>query len=92
MDRTTGTGLVTFGIVLGVVGAIMRYAVHVSTQGFNVHMAGVILLIVGIVALLVGTLLVLLANRSRSYSSTEEHLQQTPSGQIRTEDRVDHLS
>ena len=35
------------GIFLFVVGAIMRFAVSVQMQGFNVHTVGVILMIVG---------------------------------------------
>jgi uncharacterized membrane protein YidH (DUF202 family) len=37
------------GIFLFAVGAIMRFAVTVQTQGFNVHTIGVILMIVGVV-------------------------------------------
>jgi hypothetical protein len=37
-----GTGLVIFAV-----GAIMRFAVTVTTQGFNIHTIGVILMIVG---------------------------------------------
>jgi hypothetical protein len=35
------------GIFLFAVGAIMRFAVSVQMQGFNVHAVGVILMIVG---------------------------------------------
>jgi hypothetical protein len=48
MTRGVGTGAMTFGTVLAVVGAIMRYAVSVHTDGFSIHTAGVILLVVGI--------------------------------------------
>ena len=48
MDRSRGSGLLVFGVVLGVVGAIMRFAIKVHTSGFNIHTAGVILLIVGL--------------------------------------------
>jgi len=34
------------------VGAIMAWAVHVSTSGFNVHTVGYILLVVGIIGAL----------------------------------------
>jgi hypothetical protein len=37
------------GIFLFAVGAIMRFAVSVQTQGFNVHTIGVILMVVGVV-------------------------------------------
>jgi len=36
------------GIFLFVVGAIMRFAVSVQMQGFNVHTVGVILMIAGV--------------------------------------------
>jgi hypothetical protein len=35
------------------VGAILRFAVHVHTQGFNLHTVGVILMIVGAVGFLI---------------------------------------
>ena len=34
-------------------GAVLRYAVTVSTRGFNLHTIGVILMIVGVVGLVV---------------------------------------
>jgi hypothetical protein len=40
-------------IFLIAVGAILRFAVSVSTHGFNVHTVGVILMIVGIVGLVI---------------------------------------
>jgi hypothetical protein len=39
-------------IVLIAVGAILRFAVSVTTTGFNLHTIGLILIIVGIVSLL----------------------------------------
>lgn len=87
MNKGTGMGLLVFGIVLGIVGAIMRFAVKVHTTGFNIHVAGVILLVVGIGAAVVG--LVLLALSGRSRSTTQESIQQTPTGQVRTEERND---
>jgi hypothetical protein len=87
MNRSSGMGLLVFGIVLGVVGAIIRFAVKVHTTGFNIHTAGVILLIVGILAAVVG--LVLLLGGSRSRSSMKESVQQTPSGEVRTQDRFE---
>jgi hypothetical protein len=44
-----GTGV---SIILIAVGAILAWAVHVSTSGFNVHTVGYILLVVGIIGLL----------------------------------------
>jgi len=40
-------------IFLFAVGAILRFAVNVQTQGFNVHTIGVILMVVGIFGALV---------------------------------------
>ena len=44
---TVGTSL--FLIALG---AILRFAVSVSTKGFNIHTIGVILMIIGVVGLI----------------------------------------
>jgi uncharacterized membrane protein YidH (DUF202 family) len=87
MNRGTGTGLMAFGAVLAVVGAIMRYAVRVHTAGFNIHMAGVILLFVGIGLIVVGLISMLLGGRSKTM--TQESVQATPTGQVRTEERTD---
>ena len=40
------------GLVLIAVGAVMAWAVHVSTTGFNIHTVGYILLVVGIIGCL----------------------------------------
>jgi hypothetical protein len=80
-------GLLVFGLVLGIVGAIMRFAVKVHTTGFNIHMAGVILLVVGIAAAVVGLVLLFVGSSSRS--TMKESVQQTPTGQVRTEERFD---
>lgn len=53
-------------LLLIAVGAILRFAVNVSTSGFNVHTVGVILMIVGVVGLLLSLLWTMLwADRSR---------------------------
>jgi len=75
------------GIVLVVVGAIMRYAVTATTKGFNIHQAGVILLLVGIGVFVVSVLILALGGGSRSRPRTD--IQQTPAGQARTEQRDD---
>jgi Domain of unknown function (DUF6458) len=87
MTRGTGTGLIAFGIVLGVVGAIMAFAVTVSTSGFNVNTAGWIVLVVGVIALLIGIAVFAMGNRSGS--TTVESVQSTPSGQKRVEEQQD---
>ncbi|HVW16922.1 MAG TPA: hypothetical protein VHB30_01625 [Solirubrobacteraceae bacterium] len=43
-------------LVLIAVGAILRFAVHVSASGFSIHTIGVILMIVGIVGFVVSLL------------------------------------
>ena len=76
-----------FGIVLVVVGAIMRFAVSVKTSGFNIHTAGVILLLVGIGVFVISVLVLVLGGRTRSTTRTD--VRETPSGQERTEQRDD---
>ena len=87
MNRGTGTGLIVFGIVMGVVGAIMAFAVTVRTEGFNINTAGTILLVVGIIVLLIG-IAIFVAGGRRS-STTVENVQNTPTGQERVEERRD---
>jgi hypothetical protein len=43
---------ITGSLFLIAVGAIMRYAVTVHTEGFNLHTIGIILMIVGAIGLL----------------------------------------
>lgn len=40
-------------LLLIAIGAILRFAVSVSSSGFNIHTIGVILMIVGVVGLLI---------------------------------------
>jgi uncharacterized membrane protein YidH (DUF202 family) len=87
MNRGTGTGLIVFGIVLGVVGAIMAFAVTVRTRGFNINTAGTILLVVGIIVLLIG--IAIFVSASRRSSTTVESFQNTPTGQERVEEHRD---
>jgi uncharacterized membrane protein len=87
MSKGAGTGLIAFGIVLGLVGAIMAFAVTVNTHGFNINTAGWILLIAGIIVLLIGIAIV--ASGSRRSSTTVENVQNTPTGQERVEERKD---
>jgi hypothetical protein len=48
-----GIGTSLFLIALG---AVLRFAVHVTTTGFNLHTIGVILIVVGIVGLVISLL------------------------------------
>ncbi len=45
-----GIGTSLFLIALG---AILRFAVHVSTRGFNLHTVGLILMVIGVIGLLI---------------------------------------
>lgn len=87
MNRSSGIGVLVFGIVLVVIGAIMRFAVTADVSGFNINTAGVILLWVGIGLSVVSLLIILLGGRSRSTTRTD--VRQTPSGQERTEQQDD---
>jgi uncharacterized membrane protein YidH (DUF202 family) len=78
-------GLMVFGIVLVVVGAIMRYAVTAKASGFDVHQAGIILLLVGIGVFIISVLMLAFGGKSRSTMRTD--VRETPAGQERTEQR-----
>jgi hypothetical protein len=43
---------ITFSLLLSAAGAIMIWAVNTTSSGFNIHTAGVILLVVGIIGLI----------------------------------------
>jgi hypothetical protein len=50
---TVGIG---FSIFLFVVGAILTFAVDVSTEGFNLNTVGIILMVAGVIGLLLSLL------------------------------------
>jgi len=77
----------SFGFVLVVVGAIMRFAVSVHTSGFNIHKAGDILLLVGIILVAVSLFIMVMGAKSRTVTRTD--VRETPAGQQRTEQRDD---
>jgi uncharacterized membrane protein len=87
MNRNSGIGLTAFGIVLVIVGAILRFATTVHTSGFNIHKIGDILLLVGILLVILSIIIFAMGNRSRSTTRTE--FRETPSGRQRTEQRDD---
>lgn len=87
MGRGTGTGLTALGIVLLIVGAILKFAVQVETKGFDVQQAGLILLVAGAVALLVGIVALVMSSYRRS--TVQSSVQQTPDGERFIEERVD---
>lgn len=64
MSRTAGTSILVFGIVLGVVGAIMYWAVTADADGFDINTAGLILFWVGVVTAVIGLALTFMGSRS----------------------------
>jgi hypothetical protein len=91
MNRNTGAGLVGFGIVLVIIGAILDYAVTAQASGFNVNTVGVILLIVGIVAFLLG-LVFMISGGSRRTTITQDVRNTPDGGQQRVMDQRDSLA
>ena len=78
MNRNTGAGLLGFGIVLVIIGAILDYAVTAQAKGFSVNTVGVILLVVGIVAFVLG-LIFMITGGSRRTTITND-VRNTPDG------------
>jgi membrane-bound ClpP family serine protease len=87
MSRGTGTGLIGLGIVLVVIGAILKFAVTVTTTGFNVNAVGVILLVVGICSVVMGGTMFALSTNRRT--TTRESVQYTPGGSERVVEHHD---
>lgn len=87
MNRTSGIGLTGFGVVLVVIGAILRFAITVHTSGFNIHKIGDILLLVGIVLVIVSLAIIAMGSRTRTTTRTD--VRATPDGQQRVEQRDD---
>jgi uncharacterized membrane protein YidH (DUF202 family) len=81
MYRGAGTGLVAFGLVLVVLGAILNWAVTVTTTGFNINTIGVILFVVGIISAVIGIALFAFGTNHRAIS--RESVQYTPNGRER---------
>lgn len=86
-SRTTGGGLLGLAVVLVVIGAILRFAVTVTTSGFNIHKIGDILLLVGIILAIVSIALVAMGSRRRITTRTD--VRGTPAGEQRVEERQD---
>jgi sulfite exporter TauE/SafE len=64
-----GLGTSLFMIALG---AILRFAVNVTTQGFNIHAVGVILMVLGLVGLLLSALwMTMWADQRRGVATVE---------------------
>ncbi|HEY5361545.1 MAG TPA: hypothetical protein VIJ82_28305 [Streptosporangiaceae bacterium] len=87
MNRNSGIGLTSFGAVLVIIGAILRFATTVTTSGFNIHKIGDILLVVGILLVAISIFMITMGSRSRSTTRTE--VRETPAGQQRTQQRDD---
>jgi hypothetical protein len=78
-----------FSVVLLVVGAILTWAVTVTTSGFNVNTAGLILLIAGAVLFVVSLFVTFVPGSRRSV--TREDVREVPGGQQRTLEQRDNL-
>lgn len=63
-------------VVLIVVGAILRFAVTVTTSGFNIHKIGDIMLLVGIILAILSIFLIIMGSRRRVTTRTD--IQGTP--------------
>jgi sulfite exporter TauE/SafE len=60
-------------ILLIAIGAVLRFAVHVSTKGFNLHTIGIILIVAGIAGLVISLLtMTLLTDRRRRAVAYDE--------------------
>jgi hypothetical protein len=70
-SRTTGGGLMGLAVVLVVIGAILRFAVTVTTSGFNIHKIGDILLLVGIILAILSVALIAMGSRRRVTTRTD---------------------
>jgi hypothetical protein len=86
-NRTTGGGLIGLAVVLVVVGAIMRFAVTITTSGFNIHKVGDILLLVGILLAILSIAMIIMGSRRRVVTRTD--VRGTPGGEQRVQERQD---
>jgi hypothetical protein len=91
MNRNTGAGLLGFGIVLVIIGAILEFAVTAQAKGFSVNTVGMILLIVGIVAFLLG-LVFMISGGSRHTTITNDVRNTPDGGQQRIVDQRDSMA
>ena len=91
MNKSTGAGLLGFGIVLVIVGAILEFAVTATATGFSVHTVGMILLSVGIVAFVLGLVFMVMGSSRRTTITND--VRNTPDGgQQRVVDQRDSLA
>jgi uncharacterized membrane protein YidH (DUF202 family) len=90
MSRGAGTGLIGFGIVLAVIGAILDFAVSTDTSGFNINTIGLILLIAGVVMTVLGIAVFAMGSNRRSVM--REDVRAVPGGSERYVERRDDLA
>lgn len=90
MYRGAGTGLIGGGVVMAVIGAILKYGVSVDTTGFNINTVGFILLVAGIVLFALGVLVLAIGGSRRSVVHEDVH--HTPHGTERIEERRDNVA
>jgi membrane protein DedA with SNARE-associated domain len=62
-------------LVLIAIGAVLRFAISVSTHGFNLHTIGVILIIVGAIGLLISLLWVAIWRDRRTRAAPGTYVQ-----------------
>jgi len=89
MSRRRVVGLMAFSLVLVVMGAVLEFAVTVTTKGFSIHTIGAILLTVGVVAFVVS--LVLLALGANSRTVVQEDVRSVPGAQQRMVEQQDNF-
>jgi hypothetical protein len=65
MSRNSRVGVLSLGIVLLVIGAILRLATTVHSSGFNIHKIADVLLLVGVILAIVGAVFLATARRGR---------------------------
>ncbi|HUZ26566.1 MAG TPA: hypothetical protein VMV07_22665 [Streptosporangiaceae bacterium] len=70
MNRNSSIGLTSFGVVLVIVGAILRFATTVHSSGFNIHKIADILLLVGILLVILSVFMMTMGSRRRSATRT----------------------
>lgn len=65
MNRSSGIGLAVAGVVVLVIGLILRLATSVHSSGFNIHKVGDGLLLIGVIVV-IWSIVVLARGRARS--------------------------
>jgi hypothetical protein len=90
MERATGSSLTVLGVILAVIGAVLKYALTAtSTHGFDIATAGLILLVAGIVLFAIGLIVLVAGGRRRV--TIREDVRTTPDGGYRVQQRDDAL-